>query len=172
MKKGYLQVYTGNGKGKTTAAFGLAVRAAGAGMKVWIGQFAKGSEYSEHAALKLLGDIITIKQFGEPAFIRGKAAPNDIANALRGLSEAEEVMKQGKYQVVVLDEACIALHFKLFTMEQLQQAINSRAEHVEIILTGRNAPQELIDAADLVTEMKKVKHPFDEGIPARAGIEF
>lgn len=171
MKKGYLQLYTGNGKGKTTAALGLALRAAGAEMKTWIGQFAKGPGYSEHTALKRYDEMITIKQFGNQGFIRGKPSPEDTSNAIKGLGEAEKVLADGEYQLVILDEVCIALHFNMFTVDRLLQVINCRADHVEVIMTGRNAPAELIDAMDLVTEMKEIKHYYAQGVQARIGIE-
>ena len=171
MKKGYIHIYTGDGKGKTTAALGLALRGAGAGFKVWIGQFVKGMEYCEHHALKRFDDLITVKQFGESCFIYEKPKPEDIEKASNGLLEAEKVMTEGEYRIVILDEACIALHFKLFTIDALLNAINKRATHVEVILTGRNAPEELIGIADLVTEMKEIKHYYNDGVQARDGIE-
>jgi cob(I)alamin adenosyltransferase len=171
MEKGYIHIYTGDGKGKTTAALGLALRAAGAGFKVWIGQFAKGIEYSEHSALKRFDDLIAIKQFGKSCFIHDRPEQEDIKMALHGLEEAKKVMTKGEYQIVILDEACIALHFNLFTVKALLKAINKRARHVEVIITGRNAPEELINAADLVTEMKEIKHYYNKGVNARDGIE-
>ena len=171
MEKGYIHVYTGNGKGKTTAALGLALRAAGAGLKVWIGQFVKGSEYSEHNALKRFDDLITIKQFGRSCFIKSEPEPEDIKIARKGLEEAGKIIVSGEYQMVILDEACIALHFSLFAKEELLDLIDKKPQNVELIITGRNAPQEVIDAADLVTEMKEVKHYYAKGVQARKGIE-
>lgn len=171
MEKGYIHIYTGDGKGKTTAALGLALRAAGAGFKVWIGQFVKGAEYSEHKALERLEDLITVKQFGRSCFIHKEPGPEDVEIARLGLAETGKVLVSGKHQLVILDEACIALHFKLFTIEELLEVINKKPEWVELVITGRNAPQELIDAADLVTEMKEVKHYFSNGVQARRGIE-
>ena len=171
MEKGYMHVYTGDGKGKTTAAFGLALRAAGAGLKVWIAQFVKGQEYSEHSALKRFEDLITMKQFGRSCFIRLEPEPEDIQHARTGLEEAGKVITSGEYQVVILDEACIAIHFKLFTTEELLNVINMRPPNCEIIITGRNAPQKLIDAADLVTEMREIKHYYTKSVAARKGIE-
>ncbi len=171
MKKGYIHLYTGNGKGKTTAALGLALRAAGAGFRVWIGQFAKGAEYSEHIALKRFEELITIEQFGKPSFIKEKPGPEDISDAENCLLAADKILAEGEFQVVILDEACIALHFQLFTIDKLLNAINKRADHVEVIITGRNAPPKLIDTADLVTEMKEIKHYYTQGVNARTGIE-
>ena len=171
MEKGYIHVYTGDGKGKTTAALGLALRAAGAGFKVWIGQFVKGSEYSEHTALKRFEDLITIKQFGRSCFIEKKPDPEDSKIARKGLEEAKKIIVSGEYQMVILDEACIALHFNLFTVEELLDSIIKKPQHVELIITGRNAPQKLIEAADLVSEMREVKHYYTKGVQARKGIE-
>ena len=173
MEKGYVHVYTGDGKGKTTAALGLALRAAGAGLKVWICQFVKGYEYSEHVALKRFEDLIKITQFGRSCFIEKEPDPEDINIARLGLEEAEKVIVSGEYRIVILDEACIALHFNLFTTEELLDVVNKKPQNVELIITGRNAPQELIDAADLVTEMREVKHyyTYTKGVQARKGIE-
>lgn len=168
--KGYIQVYTGNGKGKTTAALGLSLRAAGAGKRVFIGQFVKGMHYSE---LNILPDIpnITIKQFGRTCFIHEKPAPEDYTVALNGLQETARHLRSGEYDLVVLDEATIALHYGLFSFDQLKQILVNRAGHVEVVITGRYAPQELVDLADLVTEMKEIKHYYTKGIEARTGIE-
>ncbi len=171
MKKGYIHLYTGTGKGKTTAAIGLAVRAAGAGLHVFIGQFVKGMHYSELDALERFKDNITIKQYGRGCFIRNKPVPEDIQAAREGLAEIEAVLQSGEYDVVVLDEANIALHFRLFSLKELVRCLKSRKAHVEVIITGRHAPQELIDVADLVTDMVEVKHYYQKGIQARKGIE-
>jgi cob(I)alamin adenosyltransferase len=171
LKKGYIQVYTGDGKGKTTAAIGLAIRAAGAGLKVFIGQFIKGMHYAELDTLKRFEDLITIRQFGSGCFIKGKPTPEDINLARRGLEEMKRIVASGKYDVVILDEANVACYFKLFTTEDLLSVIDNKPEHVELVFTGRKAPQELIDRADLVTEMREVKHYYQQGVQARAGIE-
>ncbi len=171
MEKGQIHIYTGNGKGKTTAALGLALRSAGAGHKVWIGQFAKGTEQSEHTALKRFDDLVTIKLFGKDSFILKEPDQEDIRCAKEGLAEASEILTLGEHRVVILDEACIAIHFNLITLEELLEVIEKKPEPVELIITGRNAPQKLIDAADLVTEMREVKHYYTQGIQARRGIE-
>jgi cob(I)alamin adenosyltransferase len=171
MGKGYIHLYTGDGKGKTTAALGLALRAAGAGLQVWIGQFVKGCEYSEHHALKRYSDCITLRQYGRRCFIKGKPEEQDIQSARQGLMEAASVLEQGDYDMIILDEACIALHFNLFSTEELLAVLAKKPEHVELILTGRNAPEELISSADLVTEMREVKHYYTQGVQARKGIE-
>jgi cob(I)alamin adenosyltransferase len=168
--QGYIQVYTGNGKGKTTAALGLCVRTAGAGKKVFIGQFIKGMHYSELDALTSIPGI-KVKQYGRGCFIDSKPAREDHAAALAGLKEIGILLETGEYDVVVLDEANIALYFGLFRFEDLKTILLNRAGHVEVILTGRYAPQELIDLADLVTEMKEIKHYYTKGVEARTGVE-
>ena len=169
--KGYILVYTGNGKGKTTAALGLALRAAGAGMKVFIAQFVKGGKASELKALKKLEDLITIKQFGRGHLIYNEPEKEDIYQAVKGLQEVKEVILSGGYDLVILDEATVAVHLKLFSIQDLLDVIDLKPNHEEIIITGRYADQKLIDRADLVTEMKEVKHYFQQGIKARPGIE-
>ncbi len=168
---GYLQVYTGNGKGKTTAALGLAIRAAGAGLSVLFVQFIKGQRYSEIAALERFSDKITVMQYGRGCFIVQKPTAEDIEAATRGLEAIRESLKCGKYQLVILDEANIALYYKLFTVDELLSAIRERSPECEVVITGRYAPRELIDAADLVTEMREVKHYYTKGVKARPGIE-
>ncbi|SKA82932.1 cob(I)alamin adenosyltransferase [Caloramator quimbayensis] len=170
MEKGYVQVYTGNGKGKTTAAFGLCLRAICAGKKVFIGQFVKGMEYSELKAVKLLPGL-EIEQFGRGCFIRNEPSKEDFEAARLGLEKCKEVLKCGEYDVVVLDEINIAMFFKLVSVEEVLELIKLKAEKTELILTGRYAPQEIIDAADLVTEMREIKHYYTKGVMARKGIE-
>ncbi|MDF1589893.1 MAG: cob(I)yrinic acid a,c-diamide adenosyltransferase [Desulfobacterales bacterium] len=171
MKKGYVQVYTGDGKGKTTAALGLALRAAGAGLKVYICQFMKIGDYSEIKSLKRFSDMISIEQFGIGKFVKGLPAPEDMAAARRGLEKARGAMESGQYGLIILEEANVAVHFGLFPVEELLNLIADKPEGVEIIITGRGARPEIIDRADLVTEMKSVKHYFDKGVAARTGIE-
>jgi cob(I)alamin adenosyltransferase len=167
----FVHVYTGNGKGKTTAAIGLAIRAAGAGLKVLFTQFVKGMKYSEIGALERFNDAITIKQFGRGCFIVREAEPEDIKTASEGLDEIRNDLSHGKYDLVILDEACIALFYKLFSVEQLINIIKQRNEKVEVVVTGRYAPEELIEFADLVTEMKEIRHYYNKGVEARDGIE-
>ena len=168
--RGYVQVYTGNGKGKTTASFGLALRAAMAGKKVFIGQFVKGMPYSELKVPYFIKNI-EIKQYGADCFIVKAPTEHDIKIARDGLAEMSRILKEGKHDVVIMDEANIALFYKLFSVEELLEALRNRAEHVEVVITGRYAPQELIDFADLVTEMKEIKHYYTKGVEARTGIE-
>lgn len=169
--RGYIQVYTGDGKGKTTAAFGLALRAAGAGLRVFIAQFIKGRPYSEDRSLARLKDKITVKRFGRGCFIRGEPKAGDIAAAMRGLRECEAAICSGKYDLVVLDEAAIAAHLGLFSSGDLMKLIEEKPSGLEIVITGRNAPRALLRKADLVTEMRERKHYFRRGVKARKGIE-
>ena len=167
---GMVHVYTGNGKGKTTAAFGLALRAVGAGKKVFVAQFAKGMKYSELNSLAEI-EAITIKQYGLESFIIDKPKKKDIEAAEQGLKESAEVLKGEEYDLVILDEANIAVYFELFSVESLLEIIEFRNHKIEVVVTGRYADEILIDYADLVTEMKNIKHYYSKGIDARLGIE-
>ncbi len=169
--KSYVHVYTGEGKGKTTASLGLAVRAAGAGHKVFIAQFVKGGRYSELNALKRFDDLITIEQFGVGRFINGHPSESDIEAARKGLKKMKTILSSGDYKVVILDEANIAVYYKLFSAEELIDLADCRADETELIITGRYASAEILEKADLVTEMKAVKHYYKEGVKARVGIE-
>ena len=169
--KGYIHVYTGEGKGKTTAALGLAIRAAGAGYKVFLAQFAKGGRYSELNALKRFDDLITVEQFGLGRFINGKPTQSDIEAARNGLKKLRNIVASGEYKVVIMDEANIAVYYNLFSTEELINLVDQKAEKTELIITGRHASPEIIKKADLVTEMKAVKHYYNEGVKARIGIE-
>jgi len=169
--KGYVHVYTGNGKGKTTAAIGLAVRAAGAGMRVYIAQFVKGMHYSELDALDRYADRITLKQYGRDCFIEKEPEEEDIRAARQGLEEVKGILASGDYQMVILDEANIATRYNLFSPDELIEVARSKPEAVELVITGRNADPKVIALADLVTEMKEIKHYYNRGVKARAGIE-
>jgi len=169
--KGYIQVYTGNGKGKTTAALGLALRAAGAGLRVFFAQFMKGTQSSEVIALEKLSSHITIKQYGSDNFIDYTPNEQDISAAQQGLKEVREAILSGSYQVIVLDEANVAIRYNLFSVEAVLDLIRIKPDDVELVITGRDAIPAIIEAADLVTEMKEAKHYFQKGIPARTGIE-
>jgi len=171
--KGYVQVYTGSGKGKTTAAMGLAFRAMGCGLKTYIGQFMKGMHYSELDAAKIVSEYITIEQYGKRGFIHVKGGPDevDIRMAKKGLEKTREAMLSGKYNVIIFDEVITSYSFKLISLEEMLEIIRDKPDGVEVVLTGRNAPEELIDAADLVTEMKEVKHYYKKKVKARSGIE-
>ena len=168
--RGYVQFYTGNGKGKTTAAFGLAIRALMAGKRVYVGQFVKSMKYNETKLENFL-DTLTIEQYGRGCFIIDEPEPIDVEMARAGLERCRKILSGGEYDMVILDEVCIALYYRLFSVESLISVLNERKERVEVILTGRYAPQQLIDYADLVTEMGEVKHYYRQGVEARDGIE-
>jgi len=173
LKQGFIQIYTGNGKGKSTAALGQAVRAAGFGLKTYIAQFMKEYPYNEIVSLKLLSEWITIEQFGGDEFVYKKELPGkeELAKAQKGLKTAREKMLSGEYELIILDEAIVAIYFKLIETRELIEFIKAKPENVEIILTGRYCPEELIELADLVTEMREVKHYYQKGLKSRKGIE-
>jgi len=173
-ERGYIQVYTGNGKGKTTAALGLAMRAAGRGMKTYMAQFLKKGEYGELLAVKrYLPEMIVIEQFGLPEFHHQEngVSSEEIAAAKAGLVAAAAVMAGGDYRIVVLDEINTLLHFKIIAVEPVLRFLDQKPKDVELVLTGRYAPQAIIDRADLVTEMKEIRHYYQKNIQARTGIE-
>jgi cob(I)alamin adenosyltransferase len=170
-KRGYTQVYTGNGKGKTTAAIGLSIRAAGAGLKVYIAQFIKMGDYSEIKALKRFSDLITVEQFGLGRFSNGKPSPEDIEAAQKGLEKVKSIMKANEYKIVILEEANVAVRHGLIQVEDLIELIINKSFETELVITGRGASDRVIEKADLVTEMKSVRHYFQKGVPARVGIE-
>jgi cob(I)alamin adenosyltransferase len=169
--KGYVQVYTGNGKGKTTASLGLAIRAAGAGLKVFIVQFLKMGDYSEIKALARFSDLITVEQYGLGRFVKGKPSPEDIEAGQKGLERVKSVIASGKHDVVIIEEGNVAVMCGLFPIEELLNIVDKKPDNVELIITGRGAAQSLIEKADLVTEMKEIKHYYQKGVPARVGIE-
>lgn len=167
---GKIHVYTGDGKGKTTAAFGLALRAAGAGFQVCLIQFLKAQDYSELKSLSCLPNI-TFKRFGQKSFINQVAGPKDIIEAKKALVWTKNILEEKKYQIIILDEIFLALFFKLIFLTEVIDLIKNKPTSVELILTGRKAPKEIIKLADYVTEMKEIKHPYKKGLLARRGIE-
>lgn len=171
--KGYVQVYTGDSKGKTTAALGLAFRAMGRGLKTYIGQFMKGQYYGELDAVKMVSRYITIEQYGRDTFIHVQDPPReeDVRDAQAGLAKAKEAMLSGKYDIVVFDEICTANHFNLISVEDMLGIMRDKPDGVEVVFTGRRAPAEVIAEADLVTEMVGIKHYFEKGVQDREGIE-
>lgn len=169
--RGYVHVYTGNGKGKTSAALGLAFRAAGHGLKTYIAQFMKGQAYGELASTQRIPEI-TIEQFGKDTFIHvDEATDEDILLAQNGLNAAKTAMHSGEYDIIVLDEINVAIHFKLVTIQSIIDFVKSKPKNIELVLTGRYAPTEILDIADLVTEMVPGKHYYTAGVMARDGIE-
>jgi cob(I)alamin adenosyltransferase len=171
MLKGYTQVYTGNGKGKTTAALGLSMRAAGAGFRVYIAQFIKKRRCSEHVLLEELPDRITVKQYGKGFIMGRKPSPADIKAAREGYDEVKKVLLSKEYDVVVLDEANVAVHYGLIAAREIVELIAMKPKGVELVITGRYADEKVMEAADLVTEMRELKHYGGQGVKARRGIE-
>jgi cob(I)alamin adenosyltransferase len=169
--KGPIHIYTGDGKGKTTAALGRVIQAAGAGHKVFIAQFNKKGDYSEIKALKRFSDLVTVEQYGLGRFIHGKPLPEDINAARKGLKRIASILSAGKHQLVVLDEANVAADIGLFSVQDLMDAISGRPEQTALVITGRGASPPIIAHADIVIEMKEIKHYYQKGVQARVGIE-
>ncbi len=170
--RGYVQVYTGNGKGKTTAAIGLVIRALGAGMKVFFAQFIKGGRYSEIDVLERIGgDSLVSRQYGLGCFITREAVEEDRVAARAGIEDITLAMMSGEYQLIVLDEANVAVKIGLLDVGDLLELIDKKPPMTELLFTGRGAPEELIMRADLVTEMTEIKHYYKDGVMARRGIE-
>lgn len=169
---GLMHVYTGDGKGKTTAAFGLALRAWGRGLRVCIVQFMKsGEDYGEVVAARRLKGL-DLFQFGSGQWVsKGRHSPQDERLAKQGLRKAREALASGDYDLVILDEVNVAADFGLLSAEEVLKAVRSRGK-VEVVLTGRYAPEAFVREADLVTEMRMLKHPYDSGVDARPGVEF
>lgn len=173
LETGLVQVYTGNGKGKTSAAFGLALRAIGRGLRVHVVQFIKGGfDYGELYVVKRLPNF-KMKAFGRGKFITEMPPKDeDFKLAKEAFELAREVVNSGEYDIVILDEINIALSLRLVEVEDVVDLIKNKPKHVELVLTGRNAPPEIVAIADLVTEMKEIKHPYGRGLPPRKGIEY
>ncbi len=169
--KGYVQVYTGNGKGKTTAALGLSIRAMGAGLKVFIVQFLKQGDYSEIKAMKKFEDQITIEQYGAGKFVRGKPADEDIKAGEKAYERIREILKQGNHDLVIIEEGNVAAMLNIISEQNLLDLIDMKPDNIELVITGRGASPAIIEKADLVTEMKEIKHYYTKGVMARKGIE-
>jgi cob(I)alamin adenosyltransferase len=171
--KGYIQVYTGNGKGKTTAALGLALRAAGHGLRTVIIQFMKGwIDYGEIGGVKMLAPHVEIHQCGRDTFVNPKNPDQvDLDLAKKGLSLAEEAMRSKQVDILILDEIICTVSFNLIEEEIILQLMKDKPLEMELVLTGRGATERMIEIADLVTEMKDIKHYYEEGVDARIGIE-
>ena len=171
--KGLMHVYTGNGKGKTTSSLGLALRACGHGVKAAVVQFMKGScVYGELESVKHIPGLTLVHTGRDVCIFRGEETPADYAEAERGLVLAEDFLTSGEYGLVILDEINVACDFGLLDPRKVLEILNRRAEETEVVLTGRNAPQDFIAAADYVTEMREIKHPYRKGVAARAGSEY
>ncbi|MCL2285382.1 MAG: cob(I)yrinic acid a,c-diamide adenosyltransferase [Firmicutes bacterium] len=169
--KGYVHVYTGNGKGKTTAMLGLSLRAAGAGLNVYIGQFIKSMAYSEVNAIKSGLPNIEIEQYGDGCMITRGPSPQDIMCAEAGIDKAMQAMLSGKYNVIALDEINVAVHLGVVKLKDALELIAKKPHGVELILTGRYAPPEIVALADVVSEIVDIKHYYFAGVMARDGIE-
>ena len=173
MENGFVQVYTGDGKGKTTAALGLALRAVGKGLSVFMVQFLKGRPYGEIESAKLPSPRFKVVQSGLDTFVkRGEPSDEDLRLAHRGLELAREAISSGEYDIVILDEVNVAVELGVLSVDDVLPLIEDRPEGVELVLTGQDAPEEFLKRADLVTEMKKIKHYYDEGVVMREGIEY
>lgn len=177
MERGYVHIYTGNGKGKTTAAFGLALRALCAGKNVYIGQFVKSMKYNETKIVELLScspqgfGNVCVEQFGNGCVFHRESSAEDVRQAEIGLSKCAEMMSSGDWNVVILDEITIAIHLGLLTEVAVLNALQLRHPSVEVVITGRYASGKLIDMADLVTDMREVRHYYANGVLSRDGID-
>ena len=173
LERGCTQVYTGNGKGKTTASLGLALRAVGRGLRVCVFQFIKGGgPYGEHLIAEKLAPLFTIIQTGRPGWVNTSDISEDRRVAQNALEQARSLLSSGEYDLVILDEINGAVGFGLVDVEQVLELIRLKPDTVELVLTGRNAHERIIEAADLVTEMREIKHYYKAGVPARTGIEM
>ncbi len=169
--EGYIQIYTGNGKGKTTTALGLTIRAVGAGNKVFIGQFLKSGKYSEMNALRQFPDQITVEHYGLGKFVQGQPSEEDKKAGASGYKKIYDILKKGEHDLVIMDEGNVALKYGIITEQALLDLFDLKPNHVEFVVTGRGATQTIIDRADLVVEMKEIKHYYKQGVKARIGIE-
>ncbi len=173
LSRGLVQVYTGDGKGKTTCALGLALRAVGQGFKVYMVQFMKGRKTGESLAAARLSPDMTLRYFGRPGLVNLRAPdPEDLARIKEAWDLARQVITAGEHDLVILDEINLALTFNLIPLEEALEALRQRPPYVEVVLTGRQAPPELVALADLVTEMRPVKHYYQAGVKSRRGIEW
>lgn len=171
LKKGFIQVYTGSGKGKTTAAIGLAIRALGAGLRVAFLQFFKPGTSSEVKILKTFSPQLLYAHFHKEGFVKGKPSSSLKEEILKGYSFFKELLKKREFDVIILDEIVYALNWDIIDLEDFLKTLKEKPEEIEIVITGREAPEALLQEADLVTIMVSYKHYFEKGIPARTGIE-
>ena len=173
MEKGYIQIYTGNGKGKTTCMLGLTLRASGAGKKIYIGQFMKDDEYSEIKAIREFLPNVTVEQYGTGKGFakKGNLKDYDISCGNNGYDRAIEVLQKNEYDIYIFDEINVAVYMEILTENQILDLMDKKPENVKLILTGRYALDSVKEKADLVTEMKEIKHYYTKGVMARVGIE-
>jgi cob(I)alamin adenosyltransferase len=172
LKKGFIHVYTGNGKGKTTAAIGLGIRAIGEGLKVVMIQFMKGRRYSELDALRYIKNF-TVVQFGRDEFVSKKKPEQiDIDLARKGLLYAKDIIQKGGCDLVILDEINVAVDFNLISLKDVIELLENKPESLELVLTGRYASPEIIKQADIVSEILEIKHPYQKGVQSRKGIDW
>lgn len=169
---GYIHIYTGNGKGKTTASLGLTLRALGRGLKVAIIQFMKKGEYGELIALKKFRSLVEVKQFGTRSFVKDKPTYRQKDIAQKGVEYCIKILQAQKYDIVVLDELCCALKWKLINREDVEKILFAKPSNTELIITGRYAPKWLIEKAHLVSKIKEIKHYYKSNVYGRKGIEY
>lgn len=193
LNRGMIEVYTGDGKGKTTAAFGLAFRAIGWGLRVYIIQFMKLGTYGENRSSRQFPDNLHVDYAGMPYFIaweedipledrkrvknlvlckKGSPPADYRDKVLKAFNSMKEQVSQGRWDIVIMDEINVALYYNLITMDEILDFIDSRNENLEIVLTGRKMPEEILSRAGLITEMKEIRHPYSSGVPARRGVDF
>ena len=172
MEKGYIHVYTGNGKGKTTSAIGLGIRASGAGYKVYMLQFMKGRKYSELVTIDKIKNF-SYSQHGRDEFVNKKNPEQiDIDLAKEGFDHAKKLVKSEKYDMIILDEINVAVDFNLIKLNDVLDLVETKPKGLELVLTGRYANKEFVKIADYVTEMLEIKHPYQQGVEARKGCDF
>jgi cob(I)alamin adenosyltransferase len=176
IEKGLVHIITGKGRGKTTSAIGLGLRAVGHGLKVYMVQFIKSEkEGKEHGEIKSIKKFRNFKvaQFGSGKLVSHSTPTNtDFELAKKGFEHAKEIIKSGKYDMVILDEIWVAFHHKLIELSEIIDLMKNKPEHIELVLTGRHAPEEAYEYADYVSEIEKIKHPYSKGLKARLGIEY
>lgn len=169
--KGHIKIITGNGKGKTTSALGLAIEAVGAGKKVFIGQFLKSGKYSEMHALKMFPDQITVRHYGLGKFVKGRPTDDDIIAGKEGYKEIVGIIKKEKHDLVIIDEGNVAVKYGILSGQSLIDLFDIKPDPMDLVVTGRGATPAVIERADLVIELKEIKHYFKQGVEARVGIE-
>ena len=172
LKESFVHVYTGNGKGKTTAALGLTIRAAGAGKKILFAQFLKTGTFCEHTALSRFADLVTVRCYGTGDFIRNTVRPDHREAAREGFADLEALVRHGMFDLVVCDELTAVINYGMIMRRDVEKLVGQRPVGCEIVITGRGAPDWLVDCADLVTEMREVRHYYHAGVKARRGIEM